>query len=640
MKTFFSRMPLGRLTLGLVVFSVLAGYVVWPQLLVYGLAFGVGDESGPSLETWRQTLASPLARRAVWNSVFLSLLSVVAAGVLGTGTALLCEKWAFPGRRLIFAASVLPLALPPLVGVMAFGRLIGLGGIIPQALAHGLPKAWAEASGWRAGDFALLDLPAILAMHAYSFSVYFFALTRAGLAHLDGSLDRAARSLGAGPWRRFARVTLPALAPHLTGAALITFMLSMGSYSAPYYLSSNRAKHPYLTIEIADRHDKGQDASAAVLATLLSAICLGTLAAMQLGLRSAWRQDAGGAKGTGADPSPPRLVRGRGARMALGTLSGLYFAVMAAPPAVILLTSLADIKAWNRAGTILPPVYTLASHIEVFREAFFEPRVHAHPLVVSLMAGVVAAALNVAMAVATALLMARGGRTVRLGADLLSTLPLALPGTVVAFNLATAFFGAGSVWTLGFSLRGTFTILALTYFIRQIPTALRPINASMAQVDPTLEAAARSLGAGAPANVFPHRLAAAAGRHSGGGADLLRQRGGRVRRERFGGVAAVDAGVAGDRLKASGFRWLGASRRRSRFAHEHDRRGAGRLCLADAPRQRSERFKPCAITIAWVSGRTDLKTKGYGNLAGPGICFAHPRLLFGSPARFGAGSKV
>ena len=76
---------------------------------------------------------------------------------------------------------------------------------------------------------------AILLVHAYSMYVYFYLFTRAALARLDRALARG----GGGARRRragalSARSTLPLLRPALAGAALLTFMTALGSFSAPY----------------------------------------------------------------------------------------------------------------------------------------------------------------------------------------------------------------------------------------------------------------------------------------------------------------------------------------------------------------------------------------------------------------------
>jgi iron(III) transport system permease protein len=78
--------------------------------------------------------------------------------------------------------------------------------------------------------------------------------------------------------------------------------------------------------------------------------------------------------------------------------------------------------------------------------------------------------------------------------SLLILIPWALPGTVVAVSVAEA-YGQPSALLGSFVLVGTFWILPVVYFLRFMPLVVRALQASMEQLDPTLEEAAGSLGA-------------------------------------------------------------------------------------------------------------------------------------------------
>jgi iron(III) transport system permease protein len=78
----------------------------------------------------------------------------------------------------------------------------------------------------------------------------------------------------------------------------------------------------------------------------------------------------------------------------------------------------------------------------------------------------------------------------------LVALPWAVPGTVFAIALATA-FSVHRPWVLRFLLVGTPVILPLAYLIRNVPIAGRAILAGYQSLDPSYEQAAASLGAGA-----------------------------------------------------------------------------------------------------------------------------------------------
>ncbi|MDQ0915149.1 ABC-type Fe3+ transport system permease subunit [Paenibacillus sp. V4I5] len=78
--------------------------------------------------------------------------------------------------------------------------------------------------------------------------------------------------------------------------------------------------------------------------------------------------------------------------------------------------------------------------------------------------------------------------------DVFIMLPWALPGTVVGINLITA-FSTPSAYSFGQVLVGTFWILPLAYFVRHLPLVFRSTSATLMQMDPSIEEAARNLGA-------------------------------------------------------------------------------------------------------------------------------------------------
>src|SRR5690606_28758334 len=129
------------------------------------------------------------------------------------------------------ALAYLPFAMPPLVGTLSFYYLLGPDGFLPRTM---------HAAGWTSFDVS--GSVAILTVHTYSFCVFFYAMVSAALDGMDPAQVEAARTLGAGPWRAFRTVTLPQLRPALVGAALLTFMSSGASYSAPAFLAP---RYPY-----------------------------------------------------------------------------------------------------------------------------------------------------------------------------------------------------------------------------------------------------------------------------------------------------------------------------------------------------------------------------------------------------------
>ena len=457
-----------RASLGAPLLALLLLWLVgWPLLVTLGEA----------LEAPRWTLRhfAEFARRpeewaALWASLWISLATVGLAAGIGVPLAFLFERNEFPGRRLLGTLVALPVVLPPLVGVIAFLFLYGESGFVARALQASLRL---EGSPWRLSGPA-----AVLLVHAYTMYVYFYLFTRAGLARLDGSLLEAASALGASRRQVLSRVTLPLLRPVLTAAALLTFMTSLASFSAPYVFGGG---FRVMTTQIVASKLNGDVAMAMVETVTLAAVALVGLALLQRSEKG--RVVAGG--GRGVAPVRKKLGRSRWIAAAFGW--GLAI-VLLLPHATLVLVSLVPRGTWTIE--ILPPVLTLGNYVSLVTETE-----RLRPLVNSLWMAVVATAGALVLGFAAARIAVRGRS--RLGGILetLLAIPWALPGTVFAVALSAA-FSVHAPWIGRFVLVGTAAILPLGYMVRNLPLTGRAAFAGFRQLDPALDEAAASLGAG------------------------------------------------------------------------------------------------------------------------------------------------
>ena len=89
-----------------------------------------GDELSNYQDFFSQESKTNL--EALWNSVYISILSVLASGLIGIPLALIFNRYQFPGRGLFATAAIMPIVLPSLVGVMAFMFLYGESGLNSQ----------------------------------------------------------------------------------------------------------------------------------------------------------------------------------------------------------------------------------------------------------------------------------------------------------------------------------------------------------------------------------------------------------------------------------------------------------------------------------------------------------------------------
>lgn len=445
---------------------VLLWLVLYPNLFV--VADSLRGEDGATLAHYIRFFGTASELRALWNSVWTSLASVVLAALVGVPLAFLFHR-DFPGRRILAALAALPVALPPLVGVIAFLFLYGETGFLTRGVQLLLRL---DEAPWR-----LHGPGAILLVHAYTMYVYFYLFTAAGLARLDPAHAEAAAALGASRAAIVRRVTLPMLAPAIGGAALLVFMTALGSFSAPYIFGGG---FRVLTTQVFASKLNGDMALAAVETVVLAVASLLFLAGLQR--YEASRAYTGSGKGTA--PAPRVGARRGWGWTALAT--GLVVFLLL-PHATVLLVSFVPPGSWTTE--FLPPVYSLES----YRALFTEPE-RLRPVLNSLRMAALATAANVVLAFAAAYLLARRRFVGRGLLAVLVALPWALPGTVLAIALATT-FSAHQPLAGRFILVGTAVILPLAYFVRNIPLVTRAALASFRQFDPALEEAAASLGA-------------------------------------------------------------------------------------------------------------------------------------------------
>jgi iron(III) transport system permease protein len=293
-------------------------------------------------------------------------------------------------------------------------------------------------------------------------------------------LFEAAASLGAGRWRTFRRVVLPQLYPSLGGAALLTFMTALASFSAPYIFGGG---FRVMTTQIVATRLNGENELAMVETISLTLLALVALWI----LRGTHTPDspAGGRKGTG----PARIpVRQRWVRLAVTVLAWGLAGLLLLPHLTLILVSFVPLGTWTTEP--LPPAYTLRNYLTLAQDP-----VRARPMINSLWLATVSTLAAVAIAVLAATVTVRSRmRGSRLVEGLLA-LPWAVPGTVFAIAIATA-FSVESPWAGRFILVGTLWILPLAYLVRNLPITSRAVLAGFRALDPSLDEAAATLGAG------------------------------------------------------------------------------------------------------------------------------------------------
>lgn len=210
-------------------------------LFLGGLGLGVAQSLGylPFLDGWHWGLAAyrtawhdPAVRASFALTLRVSLLSTVAASVLGVGAGLLIHRLG-RARRLVTAIFASTLPVPHLVGAVAMLLLLSQSGLLSRAThAVGLtdspaafPALTADSFGW-----------GIIAEYVWKETPFVGVVVLAALSSGVDELESAARTLGAGGWQRLRHVVLPLIAPSVAATSILVFAFTFGSYEVPLLL--------------------------------------------------------------------------------------------------------------------------------------------------------------------------------------------------------------------------------------------------------------------------------------------------------------------------------------------------------------------------------------------------------------------
>jgi molybdate transport system permease protein len=164
-------------------------------------------------------LGNDVARDALVVSLKTSAIAHVAVLVVGTPTAYLLARRRFRGKSLVVTLTEIPLVLPPAVAGIGLLAAFGRFGLLGDELS---------ALGIQIG---FTQLAVVLAV-AFVESPFYLRGATAAFEAVDENLISAARTLGAGPWRVFARVAIPLAAGGLGAASALALARGLGEFGA------------------------------------------------------------------------------------------------------------------------------------------------------------------------------------------------------------------------------------------------------------------------------------------------------------------------------------------------------------------------------------------------------------------------
>ena len=429
--------------------AFLAACFAWPVANIIGE--GLRDDRGWELHGVGDVLGDAALRHVAWFTLWQALASTALTLVVALPAAHVLARYEFRGRRMVQALVTVPFVLPTVVVGAAFLALVGPHGVLGVDL-HG--TVWA-----------------ILLAHAFFNHAVVVRIVGGLWELLDPSTEAAARVLGASPVRAFRTVTLPALRPAITSAALITFLFTFTSFGVVRLLGGVR--HSTLEVEIYRQTADLLNLPVAAVLALLQLLAVGGLLIAQERLARRW---SGGT--IALRPAPRQQATGRARAWVAGNLAFM---------AVFLLTPLAMLveRSFRTGdGYGLAPWRALVHQGD--RTGLFVPPLEA--LGNSLRFALVATAIAVVLGglASAALVRSRGrvGRTV----DVVLLLPLGTSAVTVGFGFLIAL-------DRPIDLRASPWLVPLAQAVVALPFVVRTMTPVLRSIDHRLREAAAVLGA-------------------------------------------------------------------------------------------------------------------------------------------------
>jgi len=409
-----------------------------------------------TLENYVTFLSQSKYIEAVRNSIIVSIAAPILAAVPAVSLAYLFARYDFPGKSVMVTLITMASVSPPFLGGYAWRMLLGEQGVITRALRL---------------NFSIVGLHGVIWVVTWLVFPLVFLLTYDAFISIDSTLVECSYSLGANPGTTLRKIVLPLAMPGIVTGLYMALMTAFTDFGTPYVMSLNLNVLPIMVYkeflnEVAANYPIASTGSLVMIAMA----CL-VLIAQRISL--ARRSFA-----SIAARSPITVKPARSTQIGLIVYASVIIGISFIPHVSVTVTSFLK---W--ASGIPRPILTLSNYSRLIQSGM-------NSVYVSLFLGIIATLLDIIFGVGIAYVIAR--KQYRLVSSLLNFLvmvPYVIPGTVLGLGFILMFNSPPLF------LAGTWIILVLAYFTRKLPYAVKTAEATLYQIHPDLEEAAKSLGA-------------------------------------------------------------------------------------------------------------------------------------------------
>ena len=462
----------------LVLTIIVAVLVVFPvaQLVIGSFREGGPIRGGPfTLENYRQALSDAASGELLFNTLGFAIGQTIVPLIIGVVLAWVVTRTDVPWRSFWEYATISLYLIPLLAAATAWSILLAnRTGIINVLIRKYTPF----------DGFDVFSLGGMIFVQSLYLVPLVFLVVSASFRSVNPEMEDASRVFGASPFRTFLRITLGVSRPSVMSAAVLCFIIGIGSMEVPLLFGFSSRVDVYTTdiyraLRVRFPPDYGR---AAAIGVLLLMISLVVLWAYLRNIRHTQRYVT---------------VGGRGARIAPIRL-GLWRWVVFAGCAFFFTLTLVLPFAAVALGSLLPfigrpsrALYSQASfdNYESLADNAVIWRAVKNSLTLAVGAGIVVMILGAFIAYIVVRNPSRWSR----GLDYSAALPLTIPAVVLATALLFTYISLELPG--GFRVFSTLWILGMGYVVYFLPIAVRQMTGPVIQLSSELEHASRIFGA-------------------------------------------------------------------------------------------------------------------------------------------------
>ena len=464
----------------LLLLAILTFLVVYPILT---LLLGSLTDTNPvvegfsvahlSIHNFLTVLSNPNVGEALFNTLVACGGGTLIAVTIGLAFSWIVVRTNTPFKGFIAAASILPLFAPPLVAGVAWAIL----GSPKTGLINTMFK-WANLD-LRVDFYSLTGLVIVFGIY---YAPYVYMFTASALRNMDPSLEEAAEISGASAFATLFSVTFPLIMPAIISGMLLSFIVMLGIYGIPAVLGAPTNINVLTTyiFKLTNWSPPLYNTAAAVAIILMAVTGLLVLLQQRVLSGRSYTTVAGKAY------RPRNLDLGAWRWLTFGLGLAYLLVVVVLPLMALIVAAFRKFMFIRDAASLLD----MRQYSLVHFHSIFDNPLTLNSIYNTIEVGVITAIAGGILAFAVGYTIHRTPVAGRRSIDVLSTLPVAIPGLVIGVAYLWAWIGIPG------GLYGTIWILALAFIARFMPDTVKALSTSFLQIDRELEEAAWVCGKG------------------------------------------------------------------------------------------------------------------------------------------------